>query len=208
MVSDWFIDGSEWTGLSRSDALVLLAFFAIFVYYVVNHAIAQIREAEEDGDGPVAVSMSIPKAFLLILVGLACLALGGDWVVDGATEIALSLGVTEKFVALTIVAAGTSLPELATSAVAAYRKNADIALGNIVGSSIFNLFFVLGVAATVRPIPFDTVLIPDMFVMIAAGVLLFLCMFTWGIRRTVQRHEGAVYLVIYVGYLGYVVYRG
>ena len=208
MLNDRFIDGADRTGLSRSDAFVLLVFFAIFVYYVVNHAIVQMKEAKEDGEEKPASSISVPKAGLLILVGLGCLTLGGDWVVSGATEIALKLGVSQKFVALTIVAAGTSLPELATSAVAAYRKNADIALGNIVGSSIFNLFFVLGVAASVRPIPFDTALNPDVFVMIAAGLLLFLCMFAWGVRRTVQRHEGAIFLVIYVGYLGYVVYRG
>ncbi len=208
MFNDWFVDGAEWSGLSRSDSLILLAFFTIFVYYVVNQAIGQMKEVKEGRGEEPAKGMPILKAGLLIVVGLACLALGGDLVVRGATKIALGLGVSEKFVALTIVAAGTSLPELATSVVAAYRRNADIALGNIVGSSIFNLFFVLGIAGVVRPLPFNTALNPDVLVMIGAALLLFTCMFVRGIRRTVQRDEGAVFLAIYIGYLGFVVYRG
>jgi cation:H+ antiporter len=133
-------------------------------------------------------------------VGFVALIVGSKWVVDGAVKLALSLGVSETAVGLTIVAVGTSLPELATSVMAAYRRNPDIAVGNVVGSNIFNIFFILGVSGLIRPIPFAPRTNIDIGVLLVASSLLFLWMFT-GKRRTLDRWESGVFLVLYAVYL-------
>ncbi|HEX41851.1 MAG TPA: sodium:calcium antiporter, partial [Phycisphaerales bacterium] len=133
-------------------------------------------------------------------VGLAALVVGGKWVVAGAVRLATALGVGETVIGLTIVAVGTSLPELATSAAAAYRRNADIAVGNVVGSNIFNIFFILGVSSVIRPVPVGAGANLDMGVLVAASVLLFVWMFT-GRRRTLDRWEAVVFLVLYGAYI-------
>ncbi|MCG2713121.1 MAG: sodium:calcium antiporter, partial [Candidatus Omnitrophica bacterium] len=115
---------------------------------------------------------------------------GADWLVDGASFLARRLKVSELVIGLTIVATGTSLPELATSAVAAYKKNPDIAVGNIVGSNIFNIFFILGVSALIKPLPITAQTNADIFVLITSTLVLFLFMFT-GKRRMIDRWEGA-----------------
>jgi cation:H+ antiporter len=149
----------------------------------------------------------IARAVLLIIAGLGGLSLGGKWIVDGAVHLASNLGMSQRLVGLTIVAVGTSLPELATSAMAAYKRNVEIAVGNVVGSNIFNLFFVLGISSSVKPLPFQTKSNVDVGVVILAGVLLFVYMFT-GKKRQLDRWEGAVFLFIYAGYIGFLVTRG
>jgi cation:H+ antiporter len=133
-------------------------------------------------------------------VGLAGLTIGGKWIVDGAVAIATKFGMSESLIGLTIVAVGTSLPELATSAVAAYKKNVEIAVGNVVGSNIFNIFFVLGISATIRPLPFQTKYNIDLSVVILASLMLFFFMFT-GKKRSLDRWEGIVCLILYLGYI-------
>ena len=139
-------------------------------------------------------------------VGFFGLIVGSRWVVTGAAGLAEKLGVSQSLIGLTIVAVGTSLPELATSAMAAYKKNSDIAVGNVVGSNIFNIFFILGISSIIRPIPFDTKYNIDIGVVIAASLLLFICMFT-GKRRTLDRWEGCVFLGLYAGYIYFVITR-
>lgn len=196
VANDQFIDGSPASALTRIDGLVLLCFFAIFLYYSVTIA----RRIEGMEKGLPQEATSLPKTGVLMGIGFVALIVGSKWVVDGAVKLALSLGVSETAVGLTIVAVGTSLPELATSATAAYRKNSDIAVGNVVGSNIFNIFFILGVSALIRPIPFEPRMNVDIGVLLGASSLLFLWMFT-GKRRTLDRWEAAVFLVLYVGYI-------
>jgi cation:H+ antiporter len=135
------------------------------------------------------------------LIGLT---LGGKWIVDGAVALATKFGMSESLVGLTIVAVGTSLPELATSAVAAYKRNADIAVGNVVGSNIFNIFFVLGISAIIKPLPFQMKNNLDIGVVIFSSLLLFLFMFT-GKKRSLDRWEGLLFLLCYVSYIFYLV---
>ena len=138
--------------------------------------------------------------------GLVALIFGGKMVVDGAVRIASQLGVSESLIGLTIVAAGTSLPELATSAVAAYRKNADIAVGNIVGSNIFNIFFILGVSALIKPLPIAESINSDIFVLVGTTLLLFFFMFT-GKRRMIERWEGGLFILFYIAYTIFLIKR-
>lgn len=196
LANDHLIDGASASALTRIDGLVLLCFFTIFLYYSATIA----RRVEGIEASLPRQTASLGKAGLLMGVGFVALVVGSKWVVDGAVKLALSLGVSETAVGLTIVAVGTSLPELATSVMAAYRKNPDIAVGNIVGSNIFNIFFILGVSALIRPIPLVARTNIHIGVLLAASSLLFLWMFT-GKRRTLDRWEAGVLLALYIGYL-------
>jgi cation:H+ antiporter len=144
------------------------------------------------------------KAILFIVIGLAGLVIGGQLIVTSATSIAQSFGLSERVIGLTIVSIGTSLPELATSIVAVRKKNVDIAIGNVVGSNIFNIFFVLGVSAFITPVVVASASFIDILLNIVAGILLFLFVFTGKYRR-IDRWEGIVLLTLYVGYLIYLI---
>lgn len=198
MASDVYLDRALFSMIGRSDGLVLLGFFCIFLIYVAS---APIRV----GDLPViapALPEQAARVALKMCIGFAGLLFGGRWVVEGAAAMAQMLSISSSVVGLTVVAVGTSLPELATSAMAARRGEVEIAVGNVVGSNIFNLFFVLGVSAVIRPLPFSPPLNVDMGVMTAAGILLFIFMFT-GRVRMMDRREGALALLIYALYIGY-----
>jgi len=140
-------------------------------------------------------------------LGLICLIFGGKWVVEGAVAMALALGVSQSLIGLTIVAAGTSLPELATSAVAAYKHNADIAVGNIVGSNIFNIFLILGVSSIIRPLPFNTASNIDILITILASLALFTFMFI-GKKHVLERWQGVFFILSYIAYLIFLIARG
>jgi cation:H+ antiporter len=193
--NDVWLDYSAFSVISRSDGLMLLAFFIIFIYYTFN-----ISRKSTDQMDIGTEEVPVLKSILLILAGLAGLVLGGRWIVDGAVQIATSLGVSEAIISLTIISVGTSLPELATSAVAAYKRNADIAVGNVVGSNLFNIFLILGVGATIRPLPFNLQSNIDVFLTIISSFLLFAFMFT-GKGRKIERAEGIIFILIYVGYV-------
>jgi len=203
MVNDQWIDGVHVSVLARADGIVLLFFFLIFLYY--SYTIA--REMEGLGDQLPARERGIVTALVLVVVGLSCLALGGKWIVDAAGQIATRIGISESVIGLTVVAVGTSLPELATSAVAAYRHNVDIAVGNVVGSNIFNIFFVLGISSIIRPLPFDQRSNIDIGVVIAASLMLFVAMFS-GKQRSLDRWEGGVLVISYIGYTVFLILRG
>ena len=155
------------------------------------------KEPEEKG-------MSTWGITLGIIAGLAGLVLGGKLVVDGAVELATLLGVSSSLIGLTIVAVGTSLPELATSAVAAYRGNVDIAVGNVVGSNIFNVFWILGVTALIRPLPLPEGGLVDVGVGILATLLLFFSLFM-GKKRIIDPWEGALFILAYIAYVAYLI---
>jgi cation:H+ antiporter len=151
--------------------------------------------------------VSLPAAGAMTAAGILGLALGGDWIVDGASALAAAWGMSQALVGLTIVAVGTSLPELATSLLAAWRGNADLAVGNVVGSNILNVLWILGVSAVVSPVGFNPALNADLAAMTAATLLLFLFTYTGG-RHRLDRGEGLLFLACYAGYLAFTVWRG
>ncbi|UZD21010.1 calcium/sodium antiporter [Algoriphagus halophytocola] len=197
LANDYFSDALP--ALSIVDGLILLSFFFGFLYYVFT----QLKSEPESGDF-VVKDYSTLKIWGLIFAGLAGLIIGGKLVVDNAVSMAQSFGVSEKIIGLTIVAAGTSLPELATSVVASMKKNNDIAIGNIIGSNIFNIFLILGVSALIKPLNYSTPFNTDLYLLVAGTVFLFLAMFT-GKRKRLDRWEAAILLLTYLGYTVYLV---
>lgn len=193
-------------GLSRSGGLILLAFFAVFMVYTFS--IARNNKPEVSVNETVVQGLSkekmIPvwKSLLLVFIGLAGLFLGGKFMVEGAVHLAEMIGLSQKVIGVTIVAIGTSLPELATSVVAALKKKADIAIGNVVGSNIFNVFFILGTTAVIRPLPFAPGMNFDVFVMMLASFILFLSTVVVGTNK-ITRSEGIVFVILYISYLIY-----
>ena len=186
-------------GLCRIDGIVLLAFFCLFLFITFRNARAQEHSKEEEVN---VKEMSAGKAILLILIGLAGLAVGGELIVDSAVDLATRMGVSEAIIGLTIVALGTSLPELATSVIAAFKKNSDIAMGNVIGSNIFNVFFVLGTSATIRPLPSYEGIEADAL-MAAIGSLVVWFALKIDKDNKLPRWAGALLLIIYAGYLAY-----
>jgi len=185
--------------LSRNEGLVLLGLFVGFLAYTYSILRAESPDRE-------VRTYATWASVLLLLAGLGGLFIGGRFTVNGAVAVARQLGVSEKMIAATIIALGTSLPELVTSAVAAYRRRCDLAVGNVVGSSIFNLLMVLGVSGVVRPVNYSPSFDVDSVVLLAATVLLFVTMFT-GKRHRLDRPEAALMLVGYAAYIGYLVYQ-
>ena len=188
--------------LSRSEGIVLLCFFLIFLTY--TFAIA--KGDPSDPNTAPAPTKHYPLWLLVVFIigGLGGLFLGGELFVDAASSIARTLGMSEGFIGLTIVAAGTSLPELATSVAAALKKEPEIAVGNIVGSNIFNIFFILGTTATVTPIRIGGVSSLDFLVMSFSAILLYVFAVLFG-QRVIKRAEGAVLVLCFVLYTAYLI---
>lgn len=199
MANDLIIDGEGFSNLTRIDGFILLCFFIIFLYYSFG-----ITKSDKDIVEEEIKTLSYLKATLFILLGLAGLVLGGKWIVDGAVKIAEFFNISQSLIGLTIVAIGTSLPELATSAVAAYKKQSDIAIGNVVGSNIFNIFWILGASAAIRPLPFSIGSNTDIAMTILASVVLFMVMFI-GEKRVIERWQGGFMVTTYIGYVVFLV---
>lgn len=197
LANNYFLADSA--NLSRYDGFILLALFGGFLYYVATQL-----KADPFVEGVENKDYSTAKIWFLILIGLGGLVGGGKLVVDNAVLIAQNLGISEKIIGLTIIAAGTSLPELATSVVAAMKKNADIAIGNIVGSNIFNLLLVLGVSSLVRPLDFNSSFNTDIYLLSGGTVFLFLSMFI-GKKHRLDRWQAALLLVTFASYTTYLV---
>lgn len=195
--NDLFLDGTSENILSKADGLLMLCFFAIFLGYTFAIAKNNPQEKEEETGDIKALPMW--KSLLYIVGGLAGLIWGGTLFVDGASGIARSLGVSESIIGLTLVAGGTSLPELATSVVAALKKNPEIAIGNVVGSNIFNVFFVLGCSASITPLHMTGITNFDLYVLVASSILLWLFGIFFG-KRTITRVEGTFLILCYVAY--------
>ncbi|RJP87704.1 MAG: sodium:calcium antiporter [Desulfobacteraceae bacterium] len=203
MANDQIIDKASVSAITRIDGLVLLSFFVIFLYYSVSIA----KEIDGLSSQLPSESHSMIKSIIMIAAGLAGLGVGGKWIVDGAVKLASAYGMSESLIGLTIVAIGTSLPELATSAVAAYKKNTDIAVGNVVGSNIFNILFVLGISATIKPLPFQQSSNMDVGMVVLSSILLFGFMFSFK-KKSLDRWEGFGMLILYSVYLWYLVANG
>ncbi len=195
--NNFFIGDS--TMISRLDGLLLLLMFGGFMYYIYR-----LSRSETVVQEVVVSKMSGYKMGGLIVFGLAGLILGGRLVVNNAIQIATVLGLSEKIIGFTIVAVGTSLPELATSVVAALRKNTNIAVGNIIGSNIFNIFLVLAVSSLVMPVSFNSIFNTDLYLLAGGTLFLFIAMFTGG-RKKLDRWEAVILLLIYIGYTGWLV---
>jgi len=209
MVNDFFVGDTGSRALDRIDGIILLIFFAFFLFYISQNAKHERKyEQKINSKQPDKKVITLKSAILFVVIGLLGVNLGAKWVVDGAVELASALGTSQALIGLTVVAVGTSLPELATSAMAAFKKNADIAVGNVVGSNIFNIFLILGVSASIRPLPFSSEMNVDLGVVILASFLLFLSMFTGRKRNLLERWEGIIFVTIYITYLGFLVLRG
>ncbi|MBQ2439789.1 MAG: calcium/sodium antiporter [Muribaculaceae bacterium] len=198
VASDTLLDGEAANVVSRIDGILLLAFFAIFMRYTFSIAKADSPDTEE------IKPMPMWKAALWIIGGLAGLIFGGRYFVDGASGIARSLGVSESVIGLTLVAAGTSLPELATSVVAALKKNPGIAIGNVIGSCLFNVFFIIGTAATISPLPLGGITQTDMLTLVGASVLLWFFGLVIGDRK-ITRVEGTFMVLCFIAYTAWLI---
>ncbi len=203
-LNDVLLNGYSDNLLSRAEGLVLLAFFFIFIYYLYELAMEQRNGNDNNAHTEV---YPVGKTAGFLLIGLVGLFIGGRLTVDGAVLIARNIGISEFLISSTIVAIGTGLPELVSSIMAALKKNMDMAVGNIVGSNIFNIFLVLGVTAVINPLPFDDYANFDVLFLIGATVLLFLSIFTIKPHR-IDRPEGAIFLLLYLAYAAFIILRG
>ncbi|WP_281616146.1 calcium/sodium antiporter [Flammeovirga sp. SubArs3] len=199
-VNDYFINTDSTTHfLSRLDGALLFILFVLFLYYIFT-------SMKEEGEISQEQEVKVAKNVVLKIVGgLILLIAGGQFVVNNSIEIAQQLGVSEKIIGLTIVAIGTSLPELTTSVIAALKKNSDIAIGNVIGSNIFNILFILSVSSMIQPVEYNTKFNLDLYVLIGGTLLLFGMMFTGKKIKVVDRWEAIILLLIYIVYTGYLV---
>lgn len=200
------LDGASSSVLTRADGFVLLLFFAIFMRHTfsASHDGMEGTDMGPSGGRDVSGEPALWKAILFVVIGLGCLIFGGDRFVAGASGLALAWGVPDAVIGLTIVAAGTSFPELAASVAAALKGRPGIAVGNVIGSCIFNVFFVLGVSASIKPLPFGKIGNFDLLTLCLASIMFFA--FGWWIKqRTVTRGEGVLMVACYVGYIAYLI---
>ncbi len=193
------VGGASGEYITRYSGLLLLCFLAVFIRYTFS--IPATDETEEPGN-----TMSIGKVVMLIIGGLAALIFGGNIFVDGATEVARVLGMSEAVIGITIVSAGSSLPELAVSVNAARKGNVGIALGNVLGSNILNIFFILGCSATITPISLDGFSYVDYYVLLASSLLIYVVS-RFGGKSVITRVEGMLLVAGYVAYTAYLIMR-
>lgn len=197
-----WLDGASANVVTRVDGILLLLFFAIFMRYTFS--IAKNADSAADPAAEPVRQMPAWKSAVMIVGGLVGLVWGGDLFVDSASSLARRMNVSDAIIGLTIVAAGTSLPELATSVVAAVKRRPGLAVGNVIGSCLFNIFFVLGASATIRPLPLGGITQTDLAVMTGSALIFWI--FGWAIgQRTITRGEGAVMTGAYVAYTAWLI---
>ncbi len=210
LVNDLIIDGVDPNGLTRIDGLILVLFFSIFIYYtfgisrekdnIYQKTIGTLREKKVLVD-------SIRYSVLKIILGMIALTIGGQLIVKGTIAIANVWGMSEALIGLTIVAIGTSLPELAASVVAAKKGNTDIAVGNVIGSNIFNLLWVLGLSAIIHPIDYVLELNIDFVILFGVTIILLVAIYL-GKKNILGRFEGLSLALMYFAYMIFIVFRG
>lgn len=184
--------------LSRADGVILLLFLSVFFVYTFE------MSRNKTTDNEVSKNMPVWQAVLLTVVGIIGLFLGGKYLVEGAVGAAKIFGISERIIGLTIVAIGTSIPELVTSIIAALKRNADIAVGNILGSNIMNIFLILGITSVIQPLEFSLPSNIDIFVLAIATMLLFVVTLVFG-ANTIKRKEGILFVMLYICYLVYLI---
>lgn len=203
---DTVFGNGESNVISRNEALILIMLMGIFLYSIITTALRQRRE--NDSDSPDSdeekPKHSLPKSILFTIGGLAGIIIGGQFVVDSAEKIALDLGMSETLVGLTIVAVGTSLPELVTSIVAAKKGESDIAIGNVVGSNIFNILFVLAASAAITPMNINSQGLIDIIILMILTIIAYVFCVT---KKSVNRVEGVTLTAAYAAYLAYAIIR-
>ena len=201
MANKVLVDGAQESLLTRTDGMVLILLLAVFLYYT-------FLSARSDSHAPVS-EVKGRKGYivaLMMVVGTLGLYFGGRMMVDSATKIAVSLGVSDSIIGLTVLAIGTSLPELVTSCVAAFKGDSDIAIGNVLGSNIFNIFMVLGISSAILPLPFYAEANIDILVVCLASVLLLIFALV-GPGQKIDRREGVLFVTIYLVYFAYLIIR-
>ncbi len=186
--------------ISRSDGIILILFFVLFMIYAWSVA------KKKGSGGQVRIrEYPVNMSVVMVVAGMLALMIGGRWIVNGAVDIAGQLGLSEAVISLTVVAIGTSLPELAACVAAALKKNAGMVIGNVLGSNIFNVFFVLGTSAVIKPLPFNKVLNFDVLVGLGAVMLLWLLVLS-SRKKTLQRWHGGLFITLYGAYLLFLFY--
>ena len=193
--------GNDANLLTRGDGLILLLGFGVFMFYLIEMAVLS-KEADDEVEEIVKLPLS--KSIIFSILGLVGIVFGGDMVVKSATDIALHVGMSETLVGLTIVAVGTSLPELVTSVTAARKGESDIAIGNIIGSGLFNIFFVLGVSATIHPIAVSSKLIFDFIILAIVTIISHVFAYS---KKEVDKKEGFALTAMYIAYMVYIIIR-
>ena len=200
--NDVFLDHAPMNVISSTDGLILLCFFILFMGY----SIAISKNTNEKATETEIKVLPLWKSITFIIVGLAALIFGGQLFVNGAIGIARGMGISEAVIGVTIVAVGTSLPELATSVVAAMKKNPEIAIGNIIGSNLFNIFFILGCSATITPLFPKGISNFDFLWLVASSILLWFFGLFFG-KRIIMRFEGMILLLAWIAYTTWLIIR-
>ncbi len=201
---DWYGNGGSY--LSRFDGIVLLVLFSLYISYLYSMA-KKDRRAFRLSTELTKIEHSkkqISKATILLIFGIACVLLGAHLIVDNAVIVARQLGVSEILISVTIIALGTSLPEAATSLSAMKKGKSDIAIGNIVGSNIFNILFVLGITSTIKPIEFPILAFKDLLIVSLLSCVLLVFAYT---NNKISKKEGAILLLLYIFYITFVIIR-
>lgn len=212
MAADCFLHGFSASIISRIDGILLLAIFTGYIFLLIHNTLGarkQYSSGTHDNEGDDIKIMSAPKSMICIIAGIIAVLAGGEFVVDSATDIALSFGLSNTFVGLTIVAIGTSLPELVTSVIASTKGENDLALGNVVGSCLFNILFVLGIAATVSPINLSGIkdsefILFDIIILTVITVIAYIFSL---IKKNITKAEGSIMVFLYACYMIYIVVR-
>ncbi|ADU29167.1 calcium/sodium antiporter [Evansella cellulosilytica] len=203
LISDTFLQQTNVNVITRSDGIIFLLFFCIFLYYIF-----EVARNSRDKTVEVTVETSRKdwgKNIIITIAGLAAIIIGGYLVVESSTSIAITFGMSETLVGLTIVAIGSSLPELITSMAAALKKQSEIAIGNIVGSNVFNILFVLGISSIITPLPIDQKIFADIWFMIVLTIVLLIFAIT---QCKVSKREGSVLTLVYIAYFVFIIIRG
>ncbi len=195
---EYSIFGIGTDGLNRLDGVILLILFMAYMW--ISFKSGKDQNKEQEGGKTQKLWVSI----FMILAGLAALVIGGNLFVDNATGIASQLGISDKFIAVTILAGGTSLPELATCVAAAVKKKGQLALGNIIGSNLFNILLILGASAVIAPISFQGINFVDMGALLVSAVALVTCLFV-GKKNQLDRLDGSLFLIIWAAYMAYLI---
>lgn len=200
LLSDHLFDSNITNAFTRSDGIVLLLFFLVFIYYLISMARNKIDDDQNEKYMPIV------KSIVYTIIGLICIIVGSNFVVDSASSLAAIIGISEKMISLTVIAFGTSLPELVTSVTATKKGEYDIAIGNVVGSNIFNIGMVIGLPIAIfggiSDITFNYI---DLIVMLLSALLLFIFSFK---DKRISKKEGIIFLILFVIYYSYVIYTG
>lgn len=209
LANDALIPGITENSMSRIDGILLLVFFIIYMAVVILKKGEKPKEAIAEADEETKSSLSGKNVYLLwgiAAASLAALLWGGNMFLDGAKNLAKTWGMSEAVISITIVAVGTSLPELITAVIAACKKNPQLALGNVIGSNVFNLLMILGVSSCIDPYQLENINMVDYGMAILAAVLMWIVVFTFG-KKKFDRIEGLLFLAIYIGYTTYLLMR-